>query len=561
MKHQGPIAGIAARGNFVATAGYDNQIILWDAQKHRALARGNHDHLVNHCRFSHDGQWLVSASSDYTARVWAVPSLRLHTVLREHGDDVDMAVFSHDDRRIATCALDRCVRIFDLDGLCLQTMRGHTGNVLSLAWSQDDRFVISSSVDGTIRQWNADSGVEVRVTDLQVRSDSVEIAPDGTVYGGDDRGRIAIIENGQLHFVHAHHAGIKNLSADFQNGILVTLSYDRSMAIWRIGGNQRLEELSRSTLPATVWARAATLLDDGRVATGTFGATYALFDPETSSWDCQDVAAGSAINAVMQLGTCAYTVGDAGKVVCNEVLTAETGSLCNFLVAAQGHVFTGGHLGQLFDADSGALLYSHHSPLNCGVAFDRAGQACIAIGTYTGEILVFAVHAEGGVDLLAALFVYENAVKGLSYSDGVLFSVCASTDIAWHRIGDWSVITRIAKAHERIVNGCCAIGQGKFATVGRDRTLRIWDLLAPDAPQVFQSAHPNSIKCIGINDDASMILTGSYGGTLALFDLHTMQWIALQRPTSAGISSITWDRAQHRFLAASYDGGIYSVFP
>src|SRR5579862_492122 len=208
MQHQGPIAGIAAHGDLIATAGYDNKIILWDARKRKALSRGSHDHLVNSCTFISDGRWLVSASSDYSARVWDVPSLRLHSVLRGHGDDVDMAAFSPDDRRIVTCALDRRVRVFDLDGNCLHTMAGHTGNVLSLAWMQESRRVVTSGVDGTIREWDTELGIQIRKTDLEVRTDSVEIGPDGVIYAGDDRGRIAIIEDGQPCFIGAHKAGV-----------------------------------------------------------------------------------------------------------------------------------------------------------------------------------------------------------------------------------------------------------------------------------------------------------------------------------------------------------------
>ena len=103
IHHKGPIAGIASTGNWVATAGYDNQLILWDSSDRTAVARGTHDHLVNDCRFSNDGQWLLSASSDYSARLWSIPSMRLQSVLPGHGDDVDMAVFSPDDSKIATC--------------------------------------------------------------------------------------------------------------------------------------------------------------------------------------------------------------------------------------------------------------------------------------------------------------------------------------------------------------------------------------------------------------------------------------------------------------------------
>jgi WD40 repeat protein len=558
MQHQGPIAGIAAHGKYIATAGYDNQIILWDSATREALARANHDHLVNHCAFSADGRWLVSASSDYSARVWSVPSLHLHAVLRGHRDDVDMAVFSPDDRFIASCALDRCVRIFDMTGNCLHEMHGHTGNVLALAWTRDGRQLVSTSVDGTIRTWDAHRGGQVKVADLQVRTDSVEIAGDGTIYAGDDRGRIAVIGAAASSFIGAHRAGIKKIALDELNGILLSLSYDRSIAVWRIAGGGRLQELARSTFPEAIWARAATLLADGRIATGTFGATYALFDRQTLSWDMKGVAAGPGINAVLKVGDRTLSVGDAGTIFIDGAPAAHMGSLCNFLTASGEHVYTGGQLGRLFDAKTGATLHAHRSPLNCGVAFERQGVPHIAIGCYTGEILIFALDACGVPQLRKELRVYENAVKGLSCGDGMLFSVCASTEIAWHRLEDWSPIKRIPGAHERIANACCAVGSATFASVGRDRTLRLW---GSQCAESYRSEHPNSIKCIAVDDAHTMILTGSYGGTVALFDLARRRWKDLRRPTSAGISSIAWDRSSRQFLAGSYDGRIYPIAP
>jgi len=162
----------------------------------------------------------------------------------------------------------------------------------------------------------------------------------------------------------------------------------------------------------------------------------------------------------------------------------------------------------------------------------------------------------GGLQLRTELQVYENAIKGLSFSDGLLFSVCASTDIAWHRIDDWSLFKRIDKAHERIANACCAIGNGQFASVGRDRALRIW---GAGSGEVYHSPHPNSVRSIAVNEDSTALLTGSYGGTVAMFDLTRRCWISLERPTTAGISSIAWEGARQSFLAASYDGSIYTV--
>ncbi len=556
IHHKGPIAGLAAWGNWIATAGYDNQLILWNARDRTAIARGCHDHLVNDCRFSNDGKWLLSASSDYSARLWSVPSMRLQTVLPGHGDDVDMAVFSPDSTKISTCALDRLVRIFSIEGKCLHTMEGHTGNVLSVSWSKDGQFVISSSVDGTIRQWDANKGELIQTTNLQVRTDSVEIDPNGIIYAGDDLGRIAIISGPNIEYIQAHRAGIKKLVVNFQTNQIVTLSYDRSMAIWQINADLSLQELSRTDYPETVWARAACILDSGHIATGTFGSTYALYDLKTHTWDVRGVEGGRAINAVQLAKGQVYSVGDSGVVHINGEPACSMGSLCNFLTSSEDLVLSGGQLGRVFNADTGEVLYTHHSPLNCAAAFTHEKNPYVAIGAYTGEILIFKKSSNSQIELISTISAFVNAVKGLSYSNGLLFSVCASTQISWYAAGSWALTKTKEKAHERITNACCAIGENKFASVGRDLTLRIWE---GDSSSIYVTPHKNSVKCIGTNPQMTVVLTGSYGGTLSLFDLDKKAWTKSSRPTSFGISSITWDQEKECFLAASYDGEIYAL--
>jgi len=153
MRHDAPISGIAAHpSGYVATAGYDNRVILWNASG-APVARGWHDHLANQCMFNHDGTLLASASSDYSARVWSVPSMRLVALLRGHQDDVEMAAFSPDGTMVATCSRDRTVRVHGIDGRELALLEGHAADVISVVWSPDGQELISSSDDGTVRVW------------------------------------------------------------------------------------------------------------------------------------------------------------------------------------------------------------------------------------------------------------------------------------------------------------------------------------------------------------------------------------------------------------------------
>jgi toxoflavin biosynthesis protein ToxC len=47
IQHKSPISGIDASGTLIATAGYDNRVILWDAATRTALAEGRHDRLAS----------------------------------------------------------------------------------------------------------------------------------------------------------------------------------------------------------------------------------------------------------------------------------------------------------------------------------------------------------------------------------------------------------------------------------------------------------------------------------------------------------------------------------
>ncbi|WP_424798450.1 WD40 repeat domain-containing protein, partial [Pseudomonas viridiflava] len=91
--------------------------------------------MVNQCAFNADGTLLVSASSDYTARVWEVPSLRLKAVLIGHEDDIEMAAFSPDGQTIATSSRDHTIRLFDTQGHTKHILRGHGADVIPVCWS------------------------------------------------------------------------------------------------------------------------------------------------------------------------------------------------------------------------------------------------------------------------------------------------------------------------------------------------------------------------------------------------------------------------------------------
>src|SRR5262249_59550124 len=97
------------------------------------------------------------ASFDGTVRLWFSPvpadqPAQRPRVLRGHTAEVDGIAFRADGRRLASCSLDRTIRIWDLttDKL-LHTLKGHTERVTSLAFTADGRQLTSVETDGPMR--------------------------------------------------------------------------------------------------------------------------------------------------------------------------------------------------------------------------------------------------------------------------------------------------------------------------------------------------------------------------------------------------------------------------
>ena len=65
--------------------------------------------------FSPDGQRIVTASADKTARIWDAASGKpIGKPLRGHEDEVRGAAFSPDGKRIVTASSDKTARIWDV---------------------------------------------------------------------------------------------------------------------------------------------------------------------------------------------------------------------------------------------------------------------------------------------------------------------------------------------------------------------------------------------------------------------------------------------------------------
>src|SRR5712664_3202416 len=120
--------------------------------------------IVNSAMFSPDGQHVVTASADGTARLWnAAADTQMGAPLLGHAGVVSNAAFSPDGRSIVTASGDETARLWDAaGGRQIGLLMGHDGFVSSAAFSHDGKRIVTASSDATARLWDAETGREIR---------------------------------------------------------------------------------------------------------------------------------------------------------------------------------------------------------------------------------------------------------------------------------------------------------------------------------------------------------------------------------------------------------------
>jgi len=269
-------------GKWLVTASGDYTVRLWNADNGKLITvLQGHTDEVSHATFSPDGKWLVTASRDKTARLWDADSGKLIAILQGHTDYVSHATFTPDGKRVVTASLDNTARLWNVNsGELIATLQGHKSRVTHAEFSPDGKWVVTASPDNTARLWDANSGELIAILQGHVGEvNYAEFSPDSkrvVTASNDYTARLWNVNSGELIAILQGHTDFI-IHAEFNpdGKLLVTASSDKTARLWDADNGKLITILQGHTNKVT----HATFSPDGkRLVTASSDNTARLWD-------------------------------------------------------------------------------------------------------------------------------------------------------------------------------------------------------------------------------------------------------------------------------------------
>jgi WD40 repeat protein len=487
-------------------------------------------------------------------------------------------------------------------GPLIRTLEGHSQEILGLALTPDSRWVVSASLDGTLKVWDLETGLCSRT--LRGHSDwvyGVAITPDSMWAVSGSRSKtlkVWDLETGQcLRTLHGHSDSVFDIAVLPDGRRAVSASCDATLKIWDLKTGQCLSTLEGHTGPV----ECVAVTPDGKQAVSASEKTLRVWDMETCL--CLRTMEGHSGNvngiAVTPDGKQAVSasrdktlkVWDLGTGLCLQTIE----SRCSFdgvAVTPDGKraisaSFVDGPL-EVWELETGHCLcrLDGHSDTVNDVAVSPDGKLVVSasrdktlkvwsleIGIVNGIQEEFSGNewlTRDGEWLLS--FHIDNTVSVTKIATGQrLFKLSSNhgldcRDVIAPNGRSFVTLTPLAvcdlltgrilhrlEGHSASIQAATITPNGKLiVTASNDTTLRVWDIKTGRCIYVLEG-HSLSVEAVAVTPDSVHAVSSCWDGALNVWNLTTGRLIRTMEGHSAPVECLSITNDGKWAVSASRD--------
>ncbi|XP_076268665.1 WD repeat, SAM and U-box domain-containing protein 1-like isoform X2 [Rhynchophorus ferrugineus] len=237
---------------------HDMGIFSIDISKHIEIEENNP--LIRHYTMASGGcnneikLWRITSRTHIKNKHQSHNDVTVEMVdeLDGHTSSVTCVRYSNVGRYLASCSLDKSVKVWDSNGTCWVTLYGHQRYVNCVAFSKDTTLVVSGSNDKMIIVWDLTGNVtlasELFTSILSPNNGAIEMQL--TQSGNTENGDVVLLEK-----IDDVYEGGVNSCSFYGTDLLATGSGDKLVRLFRIvEENNNIEELGSSPLEGHTYA-------------------------------------------------------------------------------------------------------------------------------------------------------------------------------------------------------------------------------------------------------------------------------------------------------------------
>ncbi len=488
-------ASFSSDGRYILTGSSDKTAKVWDSLTGKVLRTfAGHTEEVYSASFSGDGKRIVTGSWDQTAKVWDALTGKEIITLSGHSGPVYSSSFSTDGKRILTSSKDKTAKVWDaLTGKELLTLTGHTKSVYSSAFSADGKRIVTGSFDKTAKVWDALTGKEILTLSGHTKEVvSASFSPDGKriVTGSwDGMAKVWDARSGKelLEMTGNEPDAVFDASFSGDGKRIVTGSW-RTAKVWDAMTGVELLSLNGHT----DFVPSASFSHDGKRIV-----TTSLLDGTIRVWDAQTGEEHYSVIGFMQVPF-RSDLPVYGKFI--EITHDNTAKVLDLLTGKELLTLTG-HLDAIIStsfSSDGKNIVTCSKDKTAKVWDALTGKELLTL-TGHSDLVVDASYSLDGERIVTGSFDKTAKVWETRLGKEVL-TLTGHSDVLWS--------ATFSADGQRIV------------TTSNDGTAKVWDALTGREILTI-SGHSDELRSATFSNDGQRIVTGSWEGTVRVWDALT----------------------------------------